>query len=110
MKTGERLLEFIHSLNMDSAEFAESIGVSSTTIHHIVSEKGRGNDPSKETIGKITNKYPKLNIVWLLSGEGQMIGNPPVFTDKEIAQGWDKKYYALLEKYTALLEEVNKSK
>lgn len=69
MKQGERLLEFIHSTGMNIATFAKHIDVDPTTLHHIVSEKGRQNDPSPETISKILAKYPDLDTKWLLTGK-----------------------------------------
>lgn len=107
MKTGERLLEFIHSLGIDPSEFADAIGISRTTLHHIVSGKGRGNDPSKETIEKISKKYPALNINWLLTGNGERgISNAgPKIEDQEIEL--HPAYRRLWKKYTELLEKVN---
>ena len=91
MEIGNRLNEFIHSVGLDSSEFAESIGVSSTTIHHIVSEKGRKNAPSKDTIDKILKKYPRLSVKWLISGEGNML------TDNKPLKKFDNPFNADLD-------------
>lgn len=52
-----------------SGAFAESIGASQASISHILS--GR-NKPSVEMVLRIHQRYPDINLEWLLTGKGDM--------------------------------------
>ncbi len=70
----DRILTFINSLSISHATFADEIGVQRSAIAHIA--KGR-NRPSLDMVYKIIDRYPEVNIMWLLRGEGNMISNTP---------------------------------
>ena len=70
----DRILTFINSLSMSHAAFADEIGVQRSAIAHIA--KGR-NRPSLDMIDKIIDRYPEVNLLWLLRGEGNMMSNTP---------------------------------
>ena len=59
---------------MSHAAFADEIGVQRSAIAHIA--KGR-NRPSLDMIDKIIDRYPEVNLLWLLRGEGNMMSNTP---------------------------------
>jgi len=65
----ERIAEFLRRENKSSALFAEEIGVQPSGISHILS--GR-NKPSLDFILKMLEKYPYIDINWLLFGKGSM--------------------------------------
>lgn len=65
----ERIAEFLKRENKSSALFAEEIGVQPSGISHILS--GR-NKPSLDFIIKMLEKYPYIDINWLLFGKGSM--------------------------------------
>lgn len=69
----ERILEFLKSENLSSAQFADEIGVQPSSISHIIS--GR-NNPSLDFIIKMLNKYQSLSTDWLLFGKGKMYREP----------------------------------
>lgn len=54
---------------LTNAEFAEKLGISTSSLSHIFS--GR-NNPSLEVVVRIHKACPYVNLNWLLYGEGQM--------------------------------------
>ena len=54
---------------LTNAEFAEKLGISTSSLSHIFS--GR-NNPSLEVVMRIHKACPYVNLNWLLYGEGQM--------------------------------------
>jgi len=66
MTVKERLIQFLNSQGISQRAFAEDIGVSSGYVNSIrVSIQ-----PDK--LHRIAKQYPKLNIAWLVSGDGEM--------------------------------------
>jgi transcriptional regulator with XRE-family HTH domain len=64
---GLRLEEFYKSLGFDGKSFAMAIGVTQSLVSQCVN----GHKPITHTlIGKITQRYPELNIDWLMRGYG----------------------------------------
>ena len=72
-----RLLEFVeHYLGVSQREFERVCGLAQGTINK-TGPKG----PSIEVLWKISNKYPELNLNWLVAGSGDMLIKPePVKT------------------------------
>ena len=62
----ERLLKFIKEANITTAEFERRIGVSSGYVNNI----SKSIQPDKLEI--ISDKFPQLNINWLLLNKGEM--------------------------------------
>ncbi len=65
----ERLLKFMNQEKITAARLAEVIDVQPSAISHIIS--GR-NKPGFDFIQKIVTKFPRLNIEWLITGNGNM--------------------------------------
>lgn len=63
----ERIKEIIEREGMGQSQFADFIGVNRPTLSHILA--GR-NNPSMEVVMKIHQKFPKINLLWLLDGIG----------------------------------------
>ncbi len=81
-----RIKKLIEKENVTSAQFAEYIGISPSSLHHIVS--GR-NNPSLEVIQKILNRFEYLNALWLITGEGEAyktMEQASLFSEDEIPQ------------------------
>lgn len=70
MEIKDRIIEFLKTENISSANFAQEIGVQPSGISHIFS--GR-NKPSLDFIVKMLNRYPTLSPEWLLFGKGNML-------------------------------------
>ena len=66
---------------MTNAEFAEKIGISTSSLSHIFS--GR-NKPSLEVVMRIHKACPYVNINWLLYGEGEMEESAPAVTGMDL--------------------------
>lgn len=66
----DRLQQVIEHEGLTVASFAKKIGVGDQTIRGIVIQKR--NNPGYELIYKISQAFDWLNIVWLITGEGEM--------------------------------------
>ena len=66
---------------LSNAEFAEKIGISTSSLSHIFS--GR-NKPSLEVVMRIHKACPYININWLLYGEGEMEESAPAVTGMDL--------------------------
>lgn len=64
-----RLKQFLAAENISQAQFADNIQVVRASVSHVLS--GR-NNPSYEFIKAIMEKYPLLNMEWLMFGKGKM--------------------------------------
>lgn len=65
----DRILQIIQKESLTNAEFAEKIGISTSSLSHILTER---NKPSLEVVMRIHKAYPSINLNWLLYGEGEM--------------------------------------
>ena len=79
----DRILKIMQKEGLTNAEFAEKIGISTSSLSHIFS--GR-NKPSLEVVMRIHKACPYVNINWLLYGEGEMEESAPAVTgmDEEV--------------------------
>lgn len=59
-------------MNFTATQFAEEIGVQKSGISHILS--GR-NNPSLDFVQKILQRFPEVNMEWLVLGKGSMINS-----------------------------------
>ena len=65
----ERLKSLLQEMGMSQAEFADYIGVGRPSITHIMT----GRDKTSQTVvSKTLLKFPEINPMWLLKGEGEM--------------------------------------
>ena len=64
-----RFKKWLDSEDITATQLSTNINVSRATISHILS--GR-NKPSIDILDKILNKYPNINLNWLVSGIGNM--------------------------------------
>jgi len=105
MNTKERLKEYIKFKGMAVTSFEKSIGTANSYVNSIY--KSIGSD--KRDV--IIEKYPDLNMDWLLTGRGEMltVKSEPTIEVKEkpsyiSADGYEVKYVLLLERTVAFLE------
>lgn len=68
----DRIKQVIEREGMTQSQFADFIEVNRPTLSHILA--GR-NNPSMEVVMKIHQKFPKINILWLLDGMGSYEGD-----------------------------------
>lgn len=64
-----RLQQFLAAENISQAQLADSLKVARAGISHIMA--GR-NKPSYDFLAALMNRYPRLNIEWLMCGKGKM--------------------------------------
>ena len=65
----ERITQIIQKEGMTAAQFAEKIGISPSSLSHIL---GGRNNPSLDVVTKIHMACNYVNLPWLLYGEGTM--------------------------------------
>lgn len=65
----DRIAQIMQKEGLSNVEFAEKIGISTSSLSHIFN--GR-NKPSLEVVMRIHKAYPHINLNWLLYGEGPM--------------------------------------
>lgn len=85
-----RILQFVDIQNISIRKFCEKNSFSPT----IFSQKGAIGSDKLETIA---NNYKQLNMLWVLTGKGEMILDPE-------RNEWKEKYYDLLERHNNFLE------
>ncbi|AIY14766.1 MULTISPECIES: hypothetical protein [Cellulophaga] len=69
-KTVDRLMQFIKHAGMSARQFDLSIGASNGyTLRMLKNNASIGSD----VIENIVATYPNLNLVWLITGEGEML-------------------------------------
>lgn len=70
----DRISELIEFLDITPTAFADEIGIQRSGLSHIM--KGR-NKPSLDVVQKIINRFPEINILWLVNGTGAMSSSAP---------------------------------
>lgn len=65
----DRIIQIMQKEGLSNAEFAEKIGISTSSLSHIFN--GR-NKPSLDVVMRIHKACPYVNLEWLLYGEGEM--------------------------------------
>lgn len=68
-----RLKQFLAVENITQSQLADSINIVRATVSHILS--GR-NNPSYDFIKALMERYPRLNMEWLIFGKGKMYKEP----------------------------------
>jgi transcriptional regulator with XRE-family HTH domain len=116
-----RIVKLIKAEGLTNSKFASILGIQRSNVTHIID--GR-NKPSISFIEKLINKFPHINVEWLISGKGEMYkqnemtvhksgqkkGNSPtlfsnVLTDKNIPEPESKNIPEIEEK-TETTEET----
>ena len=63
----ERILAFIEKMGLTKAQFEKNAGLSNGFVDK------SGDNSRRSSLDKISTAYPQLNMVWLLTGEGEML-------------------------------------
>lgn len=120
----QRLEQLVIHLKMNLVDLADLAGLNKNTLYHVGS--GEKSEITERSVARICYHLEKkrgivINRKWLLDGTGEMIDEQHSVTpyeqddekptlmvaedDESFGTVWKDKYYALLEKYTELLEQ-----
>ena len=66
----DRIMQIMQKTGLSNAEFAEKIGISTSSLSHILTER---NKPSLDVVMRIHKAYPNININWLLYHNRKML-------------------------------------
>ena len=69
----DRIRQIIVREGLNAGAFAETIGVAKATISHILGS--RNQYPSTQVLLRIHERYPDIDLNWLLAGEGHLGGD-----------------------------------
>ena len=64
----DRIKVLISALNISARAFSHSLQVSESTTRNYLD---KGSKPSTDYIERIANQYSKVNLVWLITGQGE---------------------------------------
>jgi transcriptional regulator with XRE-family HTH domain len=76
----DRIAQIIDYKGLTSSKFADIIGIQRSRISHIMS--GR-NNPSIDVVTKIVDKFPDIDLKWLMTGQGEMLSSDINLFSKE---------------------------
>lgn len=80
----DRINALMKHMGMSQKNFAEEICISPGTLSSIFS--GR-NKPTLNTLNNIHERFPEVNMDWLMNGKGEMFGSPsPVSSPVEAGE------------------------
>ncbi len=65
----DRIRQLMEAQHMNQQNFAQFLGMAPATLSSILSERTK---PTLNTIEAIKNKFPNINIDWLMFGNGSM--------------------------------------
>lgn len=107
-KAIDRVLKVIDALGMSARQFDMSIGT--TNGYSLRMHKNRASIGS-DIIERISKKYPKVNLVWLITGKGDMLlesKDRPQFTDAQIDAIINEKIdEKIASERQKILDEIN---
>ena len=80
-----RIQKIMNYYSLTASALADQLGVLRSSISHLLSER---NKPSLDFVLKIVNKYPEIDLYWLLYGKGtfpkEEVQNPKESIPNEI--------------------------
>ncbi len=88
-KMKDRIYKIMQKAGMSNMEFAEKIGISTSSLSHIYN--GR-NKPSLEVVMRIHKAYPTIGLDWLLYGDGEMEVAAPSVAGVELKAAENAKF------------------
>lgn len=85
MDLQERIRQFIRHLGLTVSEFEGKVGLSNGSVSKM------GDGTRRKTIDKISNSFPELSKVWLLTGEGEMLASEAPEVEQTIQDNEDSE-------------------
>lgn len=111
-KTVHRIMQLISALNMSARQFDISIG---TANGYILRMRKNNASVGSDVIERIIKEYPQVNLVWLITGKGDMFieEHTPsksrttqeieAYIDERLKSQWSDEKKALLDE---ILQEI----
>ena len=90
MRLQDRIRQFISYVGLTVSEFEGKAGLSNGSVSKM------GDGTRRATIDKISNSFPELSKVWLLTGEGEMLNTKAPAVTKQEDEESDGKLIPLL--------------
>ncbi|WP_019991330.1 helix-turn-helix transcriptional regulator [Rudanella lutea] len=78
----ERLAHFIEHLQMSVSRFEKETGSSVSSIARFI----KGNDLGIKMLVRISERFPQLNVDWLITGRGEMLVAPNSLSEAELVE------------------------
>jgi len=115
-KTVHRIIDLISELKLSARQFDISIG---TANGYILRMQKNNASVGSDVIERIVKEYPQVNLVWLITGKGDMFiqeqAKPKVrskaeieaYIDKRLKSQWSEEKKELLNE---ILKEISESK
>lgn len=106
--TGQEIInKILEELDLKAPSFADNIGVKYQRIFDL--QKGKVKKISSSLANDIISKYNQFNLVWLLTGEGDMLKKDieQKSEPSEITIVTEEEYKSAMEQGLKLLPEVN---
>jgi len=98
----ERLIKFMETEKITSAELADNLGVQRSSISHLLAER---NKPSYDFINRFLNTFPYVNAEWFITGKGVMYKK---VKQASLFEEFEDKEKGKLAKDTTTEKEVGK--
>jgi len=101
----DRIQKIIEVQQLSSSKFADLIGVQRSNVSHVLS--GR-NKPSLDFITKILDKFPDIDIEWIMLGKGKMFKtkSPTTLFETEITDIQEDKKIPLKNDSPPVVEPI----
>ena len=118
-KTVHRIMQLISALNMSARQFDMSIG---TANGYILRMQKNNASVGSDVIERIVKEYPQINLVWLITGKGEMfvedntktkvrsIAEIEDFIDNKLKSQLSEEKKLFLDEILREIDDVNKSK
>ncbi|WP_299274625.1 hypothetical protein [uncultured Psychroserpens sp.] len=117
-KTIHRIMKVVSALNMSARQFDLSIG---TGNGYILRMQKNNASVGSDVIERIIKEYPQVNLIWLITGKGDMFieqqSKPKVrskqeiesYIDAKLKAQWSDEKKALLDEILLEIENAKKS-
>ncbi|MGB3608406.1 MAG: hypothetical protein WA775_12695 [Psychroserpens sp.] len=112
-KTINRIMQLVNSMNMSARQFDMSIDAANG---YILRMQKNNASVGSDVIERIVKEYPQVNLVWLITGKGDMYiqnsAKPKARSKKEIERFIDQKLKSKWSKekqklYDEILKEMD---
>ena len=80
----QRLCNFIEHSGLTNSQFADRAGIPRPSLSQLL--HGRNKSLSSQVLEKLSESFPQLNIVWLISGRGNMLATSGQNSNSEFSE------------------------